>query len=71
MRCSEVREHLSSYMDGMLSAELMQAVDEHLSLCPDCREELRQLEETVALLRNLGEVEPPADLRDGIINKIQ
>ena len=71
MRCSEVCELLSSYMDGMLPAEEMKAVDEHLSLCPDCREELRQLEETVAILRNLGEVEPPADLRDSILNKIQ
>ena len=71
MRCSEVCELLSSYMDGMLPAEEMKAVDEHLSFCPDCREELRQLEETVAILRNLGEVEPPADLRGSILNKIQ
>ncbi|HHY36305.1 MAG TPA: DUF4349 domain-containing protein [Firmicutes bacterium] len=70
MRCSEVCELLSSYMDGMLPAEQMQAVAEHLSLCPDCREELRLLEETVALLRTLGEVEPPADLKDSILKKV-
>lgn len=71
MTCSEIRDQLSAYMDKMLPAAQMQAIAEHLSLCPDCRRELEQLEETVALLHQLGEVEPPSDLTAAIINKIR
>ena len=71
MICSDVQDQLSAYMDKMLSVAQMKAIDEHLSHCPDCRRELRQLEETVALLHQMGEVEPPPDLTEAIINTIQ
>jgi len=71
MICSDVQDQLSAYMDKMLSVAQMKAIDEHLSHCPDCRRELEQLEETVALLHQLGEVEPPPDLTEAIINTIQ
>jgi anti-sigma factor RsiW len=67
MRCSEVKELLSSYVDGMLPAGQMQAVDEHLSLCPSCQEELQLLEQTINLLRDLPEIEPPEDLTASIM----
>ncbi|MGI6575183.1 MAG: DUF4349 domain-containing protein [bacterium] len=67
MRCSEVKELLSSYVDGMLPAWQMQAVDEHLSLCPSCQEELQLLEQTINLLRDLPEIEPPEDLTASIM----
>lgn len=71
MICSEVRGLLSAYMDKMLPATQMQAIAEHLSLCPDCQKELWQLEDTVTLLHRLGEVEPPPDLTEAIMNTIQ
>ncbi|NLJ34422.1 MAG: DUF4349 domain-containing protein [Firmicutes bacterium] len=71
MTCQEIRDQLSAYMDKMLPTAQMRVIAEHLSLCPHCRGELQQLEETVALLRQVGEVEPPPDLTDAIMDKIQ
>jgi anti-sigma factor RsiW len=38
--CSELRELLSAYRDGELSAEEARRIEEHLGTCPDCRDAL-------------------------------
>ncbi|MBN2099618.1 MAG: zf-HC2 domain-containing protein [Dehalococcoidia bacterium] len=49
---------LSSYVDWRLDPEESARVEEHLSACRGCREELESLRATVALLRSLPEVTP-------------
>ena len=64
--CEESRRAFSPYLDGGLTREASGALDEHLELCPVCREELAQ---TRALLRELSLVArpaPPADLAASI-----
>lgn len=61
MECREIEELLSAYIDGELQGAEAFAVTEHLSRCSQCRWELLQLQETANLLRNLPEIEPPAD----------
>ena len=39
MNCSEVSEHITSAVDGALSAELVPPVKDHLERCPQCRSE--------------------------------
>lgn len=36
LRCSEVLEHLSDYVDGQLAATLRSKVDAHLAGCDNC-----------------------------------
>jgi hypothetical protein len=56
--CSRTRDVLSGYMDRRLNPEEAARVEEHLSTCRGCREELESLRATVALLHRLPEVTP-------------
>lgn len=63
MNCNDVLERLSPYLDGELSPFEQAQVDAHLRKCAACAEELALLRQTVALLRDLEEVEVPAGFR--------
>jgi hypothetical protein len=58
-RCDEVREALSSYLDGRLSSRNGEFVERHLEECRSCREDFDSLRETVNLLHNLPLVRVP------------
>jgi len=61
MKCAGIKEILSQYIDGMLGDRERAALEEHLSTCENCREELDSLR---ALVQELGALEPvkaPAD----------
>ncbi len=62
MRCSEVRENLSAYLEG----EHRQEIEAHLAECQACQRELRELQAVVASLRSLEPARPPAELRGRI-----
>lgn len=61
MGCEEIREHLSEYVDGVLDPETKSMVEEHLSACEDCREELAALKALVGELGSMEAVSPPED----------
>jgi hypothetical protein len=44
-------ELLLAYLEGTLPPEQQESVAAHLSTCPECKEELRQLKEALALLQ--------------------
>ena len=43
-------DNLSPYLDGRLTPQEKERLERHLTACPDCRQELSTLRETVALL---------------------
>jgi len=49
---------MSDYIDGRLDADRKASLDQHLDMCPQCQQELRSLEATVAVLHRLPEVAP-------------
>ena len=53
LRCQEIVEIVTDYLDGELDAETTTALESHLELCPGCERYLEQIRETVA---TLGEV---------------
>ncbi|MHB0885617.1 MAG: DUF4349 domain-containing protein [Bacillota bacterium] len=63
MRCEDVSELLSGYIDGALDQDEHAWVEDHLRRCPHCAAELTTLRATLALVQQLDEVEPPADFR--------
>ncbi len=56
--CSEAKRSMSEHIDGRLDPDRKAALDQHLGICPQCRQELHSLEATVAVLRRLPEVAP-------------
>ncbi len=57
-RHGRLRELLSAYVDGQVSASEASRVREHLAACAECRRELEALRATVSLLRSLPQVQP-------------
>ena len=53
LRCEEVVELVSDYLDGKLDPETGQRVEEHLALCGPCRVYVEQVRETVAKLGHM------------------
>ena len=43
MDCSEVRDNLSAYLDGVIDHESAVLIDDHLKDCEACRAELVSL----------------------------
>jgi hypothetical protein len=71
MECSQIRELLSEYMDGMLDKETADLVEKHLETCKDCREELASLRAISEELSSLEAVEAPADFLNKVHERIE
>jgi hypothetical protein len=71
MDCEEIREHLSAYVDDLLDAENSALVEEHLSSCKACQQELASLKALVGELGSLESVEPPKDFLDQLNERIE
>jgi len=50
MKCNEIRELLSLYIDQMLDESQLKEIEEHLSVCETCRKEYNELKEMLGLL---------------------
>lgn len=61
MQCTEVKERLSEYIDGVLDPETRGLMEEHLAACEGCAGELTSLRTLIQELGSLDPVEPPRD----------
>ena len=62
MKCGDVRELFSPYLDGQVSGVEMHALSRHLEECVRCTREYAALQRTQQLLAGLGSKKAPADL---------
>jgi anti-sigma factor RsiW len=62
--------HLSEYVDEELSGEERRRMEEHVSMCPQCRRVLATLRRTVESLMALGG-EPPPGVADAVIQRLR
>jgi anti-sigma-K factor RskA len=70
-RCQQVQKLLPDYRTGILSAGKSAWLEEHLRECEDCANELRVLDEVLAIVEeNTHQQEPPAGLWNGVYNRI-
>lgn len=72
MRCDEVSELLSDFLDGELADTESRSIESHLSSCMTCSSSFNELQEVVGAAGRLPkEVEPGRDLWPGITAKIE
>jgi len=71
MNCKTVRTWMSEYIDGMLDPEHATSFRAHLDECPACRRDLAAMEKTVALVRSMKLVAPPADLMPSVHARLE
>jgi anti-sigma factor RsiW len=69
MKCSEVQENLSAWLDGEVPEGLHRRLADHLAGCPACRAELEVLERLDAALGGL-EVPGPQGLAAKVIRRL-
>jgi hypothetical protein len=62
LRCPQVEERLSEYVEGGLDQGLRDAIDAHVAACDACPPLLEALREVVVALRSVAVLEPPQDL---------
>jgi hypothetical protein len=71
MNCDDIKELLSDYVDGVLDPKTKALVDEHLSACKGCKEELASLKALVNELGSLESVAPPGDFLDQLHERME
>ena len=69
--CAEVRKASSEYLEGELSDSLLQRIKGHLDQCRPCAAFVNSLSATVRLLSDLGQKEPPPNLKSNIIQRVE
>ncbi|MGI8461784.1 MAG: anti-sigma factor family protein [Solirubrobacterales bacterium] len=62
--------HLSAYLDEDLDGAAAGRVEEHMSICPQCKRVLATLRRTLAGLRELHG-EPEIDVTEGVIEALR
>jgi anti-sigma factor RsiW len=70
IRCIEMVEVVTEWMEGALDDDSRAAVEEHLAICPDCIAYLDQLRATTALVAQSVDdatEPPPADVRARLV----
>lgn len=69
--CERAWELLSQQLDEPLSPQEKQELEEHLAACPSCRKDKDELEQLDQALRNLGEIQAPADFTQRVMAQVQ
>ena len=69
--CERAWELLSQQLDEPLSPREKQELEEHLAVCPSCRKDKEELEQMDQALRNLGEIQAPADFTQRVMAQVQ
>ncbi len=62
LRCLEAKRLFSPYLDGVVTGTEMLALQDHLTVCPDCHREYQGLRRTQQLLVSVGKAKVPSDL---------
>ncbi|GEM_PF-1553286 len=70
MPCAAITEWMGDHLDGRLDAARVRELEAHLATCEACRREWEDLQQTVALIRELPPVTPPADLLQSVHQRL-
>jgi len=67
VRCREVVEVLTDYLDGALPSDQREALEQHLLACAGCATHLQQLRTSVRLTGRLSADEVPPPLMERLL----
>jgi hypothetical protein len=74
MNCKHIRQKLVEYNEHVLDGPEQSQVEIHVQTCPTCAQELRDIKETIALLKSIPMEEPPesfwTDFSADVMNKV-
>lgn len=70
MTCREFADFVMDYFDGQLADGTRSRFDEHLAVCPDCVQYLRQYRDTVHAGQAAFDDELPATIPNDLVQAI-
>lgn len=70
MKCENVRELMSIYLDNEINEVDKAKVEKHIAQCPQCKEEYEILKDLVLECSEIDEVELPQDFMEELRNKL-
>ncbi|MGH3330304.1 MAG: anti-sigma factor family protein [Nocardioidaceae bacterium] len=68
VRCREVVDLLTDYLEGAMPPEQRAALEQHLLTCEGCTNYVEQLRMSIALTGRLQEEDVPPQVMDRILN---
>lgn len=71
MKCEELLQYLSDYIDQNLDEELTAVAQDHLATCENCRVVLDSTQQTIFLFKEQGKRTIPAARRQKLFNQLQ
>lgn len=71
MNHAVVNEHMADYLEGDLALDVRALVDAHLDVCEECAREVREMQQTIRLLRALPEPEVPPMIAANVMRRIR
>ncbi|MQL52538.1 DUF4349 domain-containing protein [Desulfofundulus thermobenzoicus] len=71
MRCQQIQELLSTYLDGELEPSRLSQIEAHLCRCPACRNQWEDLKAAMDMLRDLPDIAPPANFSEQLKQKLK
>lgn len=67
VRCTELIELVTEWMDGELDEDTRARIEEHLVVCAPCTAYVTQLRQSIAAMERLDLDAPPAAVRDELL----
>lgn len=71
MKCEELLQYLSDYIDQNLDETLVAEAQEHLATCHNCQVVLDTTQQTIFLFRQQGQRTIPAQRRQRLFDQLQ
>jgi hypothetical protein len=71
MICREIEDQLPLYLEDLLAPKEKGLLEEHLSVCPFCRQRLADSKKTEEILKDLEEVEAPPFFEERIMARVR
>ena len=71
VRCSEVVDVLTDYLDGALPPDQRVALEQHLLFCEGCVSFVEQMRTTVGLTGRLAQEDVPQPVMDRVLRMFQ
>jgi len=71
MEHHDIRDKLSEYIDGSISAQEKTEIEEHLKTCTTCNDAYLELRKTIEHIKTIEAVEPPAWMSQKIMANVR
>jgi anti-sigma factor RsiW len=71
MKCEEIVQYLSEYIDGELPVDILVEAEQHMSQCPNCTTAAKTLRNTIQLYQHTGKARINPEHRDSLLAAIK